>query len=430
MQSLLNEPNATETWTRIAPLLDGALDKLGSKDRDALALRFFENKSLAEIGAALGASEDAAKVRVNRALEKLRKIFTKRGVTLSALAIAGAVTANSVQAAPAGLTATVTAAAVKGTVISATLTTLVKGTMKTMTWLKLKFAIGAGLAVLAIGGATVAALSADRDLQMVNAGTQSDPAAAKLFRNVMAKYLSLTNYSDTGIAVSAGGLTNTFKTLLGRPNHYLVEWDQQTLPEFSFHGAVWSVGNGDFFFNEIPNGTTTYWRMKDAYTAQVEAMGFSGSAPYHIPSLFAGRMPTGVVTEDGDEQIGSVACLKLVNTLKDRQWKIWVGKDDLMVRKPEEQYFTKPAGKTTSDEISDETLKVALNKMGKPATPESIAQLRRESQKVKSSATEKSAKAGLHNLEFHENILVNRLVPKENFSPKIPTGIKPTEKPK
>ena len=180
MQSLLNEPDNTETWTRIAPLLDGALDKLGPRDRDAIALRFFENKSFAEVGAATGASEDAAKVRVNRALEKLRKIFTKRGVTLTALAIAGAVTANSVQAAPVGLVATVTATAIKGTVISATLTTLVKGTMKTMTWLKLKFAIGAGLAVLAIGGATVAALSADRDLQMVNAGTQSDPAAAKL----------------------------------------------------------------------------------------------------------------------------------------------------------------------------------------------------------------------------------------------------------
>ncbi len=72
-----------ETWNQIAPLLDGALEKLGQKDHDALVLRFFENKNFAEVGAALGASEDAAKMRVNRALEKLRKFFTKRGVTLS-----------------------------------------------------------------------------------------------------------------------------------------------------------------------------------------------------------------------------------------------------------------------------------------------------------------------------------------------------------
>ena len=59
------------------------MSRLGAKDRDALVLRFFENKNCAEVGTALGASEDAAKMRVNRALEKLRKFFTKRGVSFS-----------------------------------------------------------------------------------------------------------------------------------------------------------------------------------------------------------------------------------------------------------------------------------------------------------------------------------------------------------
>ena len=102
MQSILNEPEP-EAWRQIAPLLDDAIARLGRKDRDAIVLRFFENRTLAEVGAALGASEDAAKMRVNRALEKLRKFFAKRGVTLTALAIAGAVSANSVHAAPAGI---------------------------------------------------------------------------------------------------------------------------------------------------------------------------------------------------------------------------------------------------------------------------------------------------------------------------------------
>ena len=88
------------------------MGRLGEKDRNAIVLRFFENKNLREVGAALGASEDAAKMRVNRALEKLRKFFTKRGVTLSAAAIAGAVSANSVQAAPAALAKTISAVAV------------------------------------------------------------------------------------------------------------------------------------------------------------------------------------------------------------------------------------------------------------------------------------------------------------------------------
>ncbi|HSY74854.1 MAG TPA: sigma-70 family RNA polymerase sigma factor, partial [Dongiaceae bacterium] len=90
MQSTLNE-SESEAWTQIAPILDDAISKLGQRDRDAIVLRFFQNKSLNEIGAALGASENAAKMRVNRALEKLRKFFTKRGLVLTTTIIAGAV---------------------------------------------------------------------------------------------------------------------------------------------------------------------------------------------------------------------------------------------------------------------------------------------------------------------------------------------------
>ena len=67
--------NGAETWTQIAPLLDGALEQLGQNDHDAVVLRFFEGRNFKEVGAALGASEDAAKKRVNRALEKLPDIF-------------------------------------------------------------------------------------------------------------------------------------------------------------------------------------------------------------------------------------------------------------------------------------------------------------------------------------------------------------------
>jgi RNA polymerase sigma factor (sigma-70 family) len=110
MQSVLNE-SESEAWTQIAPLLDTALEQLGEADHNAIVLRFFEGKSMSEVGATLGASEDAAKKRVNRAVEKLRGFFTKHGVTLSATAIATAVSTNSVQAAPIDLAKTVTVAA-------------------------------------------------------------------------------------------------------------------------------------------------------------------------------------------------------------------------------------------------------------------------------------------------------------------------------
>jgi RNA polymerase sigma factor (sigma-70 family) len=158
MQSILDEPEP-ETWLQIAPLLDGAMEQLGQKDHDALVLRFFEGKSFQEVGAAFGASENAAKKRVNYALEKLRTFFTKRGVSSTTAIIAGAISANSVQAAPAALAKSVTAVAVaKGAAASGSTLTLIKGALKIMAWTKMKTAVVAGAGILLAVGTTVAVL--------------------------------------------------------------------------------------------------------------------------------------------------------------------------------------------------------------------------------------------------------------------------------
>ncbi len=153
MQSLLNETESS-AWLQIAPLLDTAMARLGEKDHNAVVLRFFEGRDFKDLGAALGTSEDGAKMRVNRALEKLRKFFTKRGVTLSAAVIAGAVSANSVQAASAGLTISAVAAA-KGSVATASTLTLVKGALKLMAWAKAKTAILIGTAAILAAGTAI-----------------------------------------------------------------------------------------------------------------------------------------------------------------------------------------------------------------------------------------------------------------------------------
>ena len=105
----------------------------------------------------MGASEDAAKMRVNRALEKLRKFFTKRGVSSTTAIIAGTISANSVQAAPVALAKSVTAVAIaKGAAASGSTLTLIKGALKIMAWTKAKTAIVVGVvAIIAAGIATV-----------------------------------------------------------------------------------------------------------------------------------------------------------------------------------------------------------------------------------------------------------------------------------
>jgi len=154
MQSTLNE-SESEAWTQIAPLLDTAVAGLKEKDRRAILLRFYEGRNLHEVGAVLGASEDAAKKRVNRALEKLQKFFLKRGIASTTAIITAAISANSVQAAPVALAKSVTAVAIaKGAAASGSTLTLIKGALKIMAWTKAKTAVVATVAVMLTGGTT------------------------------------------------------------------------------------------------------------------------------------------------------------------------------------------------------------------------------------------------------------------------------------
>ena len=144
-----------ENWNQMSPLLDEALATLGEKDRQAVLLRFFENKSLADIGNALGLGEDTARKRVSRALVKLHRYFAKRGVTSTTATIAEKISTNSIQAVPAALANTVTAVAVaKGAAASASTLTLIKGALKIMAWTKIKTIGVIGAIVLLAGGTT------------------------------------------------------------------------------------------------------------------------------------------------------------------------------------------------------------------------------------------------------------------------------------
>jgi RNA polymerase sigma factor (sigma-70 family) len=111
--SEMNAMNATASdWAHVEPFLDEAMHTLDETDRAAVLLRYFENKSLREVGQTLGTSDDAAQKRVSRAVERLREFFTKRNVTIGASGLVVLISANAVQAAPAGLAATISTAAV------------------------------------------------------------------------------------------------------------------------------------------------------------------------------------------------------------------------------------------------------------------------------------------------------------------------------
>jgi len=109
-----SESDPFSVWEAIGPLLDEAMNQLGRLDQDAVLLRFFENKPLSEVGQTLGLSEEAARKRVSRALEKLRAHFGRRGLKVSSALLLAAIAAHAVQAAPTAIASGLAAASLAG----------------------------------------------------------------------------------------------------------------------------------------------------------------------------------------------------------------------------------------------------------------------------------------------------------------------------
>lgn len=112
------EPVHDTEWSQVAPALDEAIDRLAASDRAAIVLRFFERRSFPEMAAELSISQDAARMRVERALERLRARLSQSGIASSAAALGTVLANNAVAAAPAGLADSVAVSV--GTTIAAT----------------------------------------------------------------------------------------------------------------------------------------------------------------------------------------------------------------------------------------------------------------------------------------------------------------------
>ena len=142
------------------PHVDNALARLSAADRDALVLRFLQQQSLANVSQKLGISEEAAKKRVARALQRLRRIFSRQGLTFSVAVLAASLASVPAVATPPTLASFVAGSALtaaKGVAITGTSVSLAQGATKTMLWIKLKFATAAAIAAVGIaaGGALI-----------------------------------------------------------------------------------------------------------------------------------------------------------------------------------------------------------------------------------------------------------------------------------
>ncbi len=152
------QPGSDADWQKLAPVLDQAIGELGERDRDAVVLRFFEGRPFAEIGATLRLTEDAARMRVERALEKLRAGLDRRGINSTAAALGVALANQAAATAPAGVAASVAGAALAGAAGSG------GAWLAIFTMSKIKLGIVSAIVVAGLATAVVE-VRANRDLR-------------------------------------------------------------------------------------------------------------------------------------------------------------------------------------------------------------------------------------------------------------------------
>ncbi len=146
MNEITRQTGTPPNWDQLGSVLEDAMHELAEADRLAILMRFFNNKSLRDTGAELGVSENAARMRIDRALDRLRQNLQRKGISSTGVALATALSSNAVQTAPAAFSASIAAGALAG-VASKGGTSL--SLIKLMAATKLKI----GLALVIIAGA-------------------------------------------------------------------------------------------------------------------------------------------------------------------------------------------------------------------------------------------------------------------------------------
>ncbi len=160
MRYLLS-PEPSPDWEQLRPLLDDVLHELNEADREAVLLRFFRGVAFAELAATLRVNEGAARMRVERALDRMNRLLAQRGIRSTASALGVALAAYPAVAAPSGLVGSITGAALAG----ATVGSGAFATLFAMSKLKLAFAgavVVGGLATAFVEARTHVSLRAQR----------------------------------------------------------------------------------------------------------------------------------------------------------------------------------------------------------------------------------------------------------------------------
>ncbi|HZT43871.1 MAG TPA: sigma-70 family RNA polymerase sigma factor [Chthonomonadaceae bacterium] len=211
----------SDLWDRIEPYVNGALAALRAPERDILLQRYLEGRSLKETGQALGLTEDAARMRISRALEKVRRHLAKAGIALSAAALGALLIENASKATvPPTLLDLITGNPAGGTVSVSSLTArslhISKGALHAMNVMQSQKLALTTLLVAALG-----TISVIQTADVLNA-RRAEALKAEIQKSARA-IDTLTAHVSTSYTL--GGITHVYEgnIQLKRPNQFRVE---------------------------------------------------------------------------------------------------------------------------------------------------------------------------------------------------------------
>ncbi|MFT3783400.1 MAG: sigma-70 family RNA polymerase sigma factor [Nibricoccus sp.] len=384
---LLVEDNGPH-WEELRPVLDAVMDELNETDRTAVLLRFFKKRSYAEVGVALKISENTARVKTDRALDRLRLLLGKRGVRSSAAVLALQLGGQAVQAAPSAVVAGIAACIAKlenGSATGAAATSAAGSTKTVATLVALVAALGlitlgifqarstrveptrTGLSVVASGQGSLGAIetvegktshvtkaiverkSAEvvRPVAPAEAlpsdPAPSDPKALEILQKMAAAYAALTSYQDRGEVAMIQENGTRLRTVTGfefqfqRPSTFRVVWNE----------GLRSVATGQIVSDGTrtelkPNKDSPAVLSKSASSALMSGSIFSRGGGYHVPTLFFPKDQPWLfrltdlveVSLIGVETIEGTVCQHINGKHPDGiPYDLWIGKDDYFLRR-------------------------------------------------------------------------------------------------
>jgi RNA polymerase sigma factor (sigma-70 family) len=315
-QEIISSPQSNDTWSEVEPYLDDAIARLATRERDAILLRFFQNQSMRDVGTALGISEDAAKQRVFRAMEKLRGYFADRGLAMPSVTLAACLQSAVKPAAPNMASVTVAIATTK----------MAGRSWSILSWPKIAAAIAAVMLLstaaivgehLALADASSPAPIAAAPAPAIQSPDQSTPAGAlrKLSLAIRADNSTAIDacLTDDGTDSESAGMVRAYFHEQGAVYRLEHAWmtafkEPMHIPEFSF--ATFTTLDGGF--------ETLFDKTLDAPGGpQIKIDGNTATIRIGLPpELFVG---TGI---DRRPELGRWSGAMLVMSQVKGQWKL------------------------------------------------------------------------------------------------------------